>query len=862
MTFKRLFMHPTPSQAAENTAAGIPNVILNLAKHLPEYGWEVTENPAAADLIAHHAGSGLGTCDIAHLHGLYPTGEAGFALENWHELINGRVIESIRTSKAVTVPSSWVADILRRDMHIDPHVIHWAVNPDEWRHSFKHEGYVLWNKNRIEGVCTPEWVNRLAKSLPEQTFIATFGEAALKNVTVTGTLSRSQMKPLIQRAAVYLATTKETGDIGSREALASGVPVLGFRHGAITDFVEHGYNGFLAEPNDFEGLQAGLEYCLKYRAELSQNALESASQWSWSKVAQQFAGVYDSVLTPHKGVKISVVVPVYNYQDYVIDCLESIYRQQTSFSYEIIVVNDGSTDNSLEIVRNWMNDHSHLKMRVVDQPNQGVAVARNNGIEIATGEFITCIDSDDQMEQGYLQACASALEQDRGLGISYTALQINGNGKAHSFPPDYNWQRHKNRDNQVPSLCMYRKEAWQRVGKYRTYRQPAEDADLYQRIACIGYRCKRVTDRPLFNYRMGHSSATTIIRQGQRKDPYTDPDYGYFVNGMAAGGGNYPVRNYDQPVISVIIPVGKGHETFVKQALDSVEGQTFLRWEAIVINDTGSTLDLTGYPYVKLLETKGKQGASAARNIGIKAAQGQFIVFLDSDDYLHPTALEKMLRLYKQSGRYVYSDWQMLTVQGELKIHECPEFSPNLIFQIGYFHPITCLIPAKDVKRIMFDETYESWEDVIFFMELIKSGLCGVRLPEPLLTYRYTTGNLREKGAAKSQELRAEILRRYNEYIEGGKSVMCSCNNTPPPQIEEGMELVKVRLVVPEFGRRTHVGMATGTQYRRAVDEVFFVRVEDHKAEPEKYVPVPDVQPEKEGTIIPPAPVVREMEVA
>lgn len=853
---KSIYMHPTPAQAKLNPAAGIPRVILSLEKHLPEHGWQVTDNPAQADLIAHHAGSGLGAPDVAHIHGLYPTGEINYPLENWHVEINNRVIEAIRTAKAVTVPSGWVADILRRDMHIEPHIINWSVNPDEWQHSFKHEGYVLWNKNRIEGVCTPEWVNRLAKSKPEQTFITTFGEVALKNITITGTLSHVQMKYFIQRAAVYLATTKETGDIGSREALASGVPVLGFRHGAITDFVEHGYNGFLANPGDFDGLLAGLEWCLEHRDILSLNALETAKSFGWSNVARQFAQVYDSVLTPRSNILLSVIVPCYNYQDYVVEALDSIYRQQVNFKYELIVVNDGSKDNSLEIIHNWLDAHSDIDACVIDQPNQGVAHARNNGIEAARGEFITCLDADDVMEPGYLQVCASALDQDRGLGIAYTGLQLNGNGKPHSFPPDFSWDKFKQRNNQVPSLCMFRKEAWQRAGKYRQYRATAEDADLYMRIACIGYRCKKVTDKPLFNYRMGHTSATTIVRQGQKCDPYTDPEYAYFVGGMAAGGGNYPVRNYDNPLISVIIPVGAGHEEYLKQALDSVEGQTFVRWECIVINDTGSKLDLTGYPFVKLLETTGKQGASAARNLGIQAASGSLITFLDADDWLHPIFLQKTLQLYKQTGRYVYTDWNMLTVQGELKLHECPEFSPNLIFEIGYFHPITCLIPTKEVKRIMFDESYESWEDVILFMELIKSGVCGVRLPEALLTYRYTTGNLRERGAERAQELRADILKRYNEYIEGGKKVACSCgNNTKPPEIEPGMELIKVSLNTVEAGRKTHVGLATQTQYRRSAGEVFYIRVEDQKAEPQKYVPVPDIQPEKEMTVIPPPPV-------
>lgn len=300
---KRVFMHPTPEAANENSAAGIPQVILNLKKYLPSYGWEITSNPDHADLIAHHAGSGRGQCDVAHIHGLYPNGEPGFPLENWHVEINSRVIDSIRTAKAVTVPSQWVADILRRDMHIEPHVIGWGVNPDEWQHDYQHEGYVLWNKNRIEGVCTTEWVNRLTKQSPLVNFLSTYGDSTLPNLTITGQVKHAQMKYMIQRAAVYLATTKETGDIGSREALASGVPVLGFRHGALPDFVTHGYNGFLAEPNDLEGLISGLHWVLKHRETLSKNAIESMKNCGWVKTAEQIANVYNKVFSEGQDVR-------------------------------------------------------------------------------------------------------------------------------------------------------------------------------------------------------------------------------------------------------------------------------------------------------------------------------------------------------------------------------------------------------------------------------------------------------------------------------------------------------------------------------------------------------------------------------
>lgn len=91
-------------------------------------------------------------------------------------------------------------------------------------------------------------------------------------------------------------------------------------------------------------------------------------------------------------VKISFVVPVYNVEAYVARCLESIVGQ-TYRNIEIVVVNDGSTDGSLAIVRRYEAEDARIK--VVDQPNQGLSAARNAGMEQASGDYLWFVDSDD-----------------------------------------------------------------------------------------------------------------------------------------------------------------------------------------------------------------------------------------------------------------------------------------------------------------------------------------------------------------------------------------------------------------------------------------------------------------------------------
>jgi len=88
----------------------------------------------------------------------------------------------------------------------------------------------------------------------------------------------------------------------------------------------------------------------------------------------------------------SIIIPVYNTELFLKECLNSILKQNLS-SYEIIIINDGSTDNSIEIIKEYSSKYSFIKY--IDQPNSGQGAARNRGIEIASGEFIYFMDSDD-----------------------------------------------------------------------------------------------------------------------------------------------------------------------------------------------------------------------------------------------------------------------------------------------------------------------------------------------------------------------------------------------------------------------------------------------------------------------------------
>lgn len=95
-------------------------------------------------------------------------------------------------------------------------------------------------------------------------------------------------------------------------------------------------------------------------------------------------------------IKYSIVVPVYNVEQYLPKCLDSILRQGLeAFGYEVILVNDGSTDGSVDVCEQYCQTHSNF--RLIHQNNSGVSVARNRGIDEAQGEYVILVDSDDYL---------------------------------------------------------------------------------------------------------------------------------------------------------------------------------------------------------------------------------------------------------------------------------------------------------------------------------------------------------------------------------------------------------------------------------------------------------------------------------
>lgn len=123
-------------------------------------------------------------------------------------------------------------------------------------------------------------------------------------------------------------------------------------------------------------------------------------------------------------MKFSIIVPVYNSEEYLERCISSI-QKQTYHDWELILVDDGSKDKSWNIICKYANDDSRIKS--VHQENSGPGMARNTGIDVATGDYLVFVDSDDYIDEDYLLLMVPKIEQNDLVFID--VLQVNCKGK-------------------------------------------------------------------------------------------------------------------------------------------------------------------------------------------------------------------------------------------------------------------------------------------------------------------------------------------------------------------------------------------------------------------------------------------------
>ena len=190
--------------------------------------------------------------------------------------------------------------------------------------------------------------------------------------------------------------------------------------------------------------------------------------------------------------KISIIIPAFNQSAYLSEAIKSVLQQSYS-EWELIVVDDGSTDETPLVVA----QHPDPRIRYIRQANRGLPAARNTGIEASRGDYLAFLDADDYFHPGKLEVQVSHLEQNPEVGLSYASrIEVDGKG-------DYSWLLRAPETITLEDLVLgfpftindllVRKSWVEKSGPFdESFRLHSEDRDFYLRLVLDGCRFERV----------------------------------------------------------------------------------------------------------------------------------------------------------------------------------------------------------------------------------------------------------------------------------------------------------------------------------------------------------------------------------
>jgi glycosyltransferase involved in cell wall biosynthesis len=187
---------------------------------------------------------------------------------------------------------------------------------------------------------------------------------------------------------------------------------------------------------------------------------------------------------------ISVIIPLYNAASTIVNTLNSVRNQEYDGTLEIIIINDGSTDNSLDLVTQYKNEHGNLNICIINKVNGGVASARNMGIKAANGEFVALLDSDDEWLPDKLKIimpyfdnkeieCIGSSRNGRTIKCGFKTIKT----LTRIHPADLVF-----RSNIATPTVVFRKSIVEKTGLFNEKLRYGEDCEYWLRIAqCCGF---------------------------------------------------------------------------------------------------------------------------------------------------------------------------------------------------------------------------------------------------------------------------------------------------------------------------------------------------------------------------------------
>jgi len=393
--------------------------------------------------------------------------------------------------------------------------------------------------------------------------------------------------------------------------------------------------------------------------------------------------------------QVSIIIPVFNALSLTQECIRSIYRETKIIPFEIIVVDNASTDGTPGWLASEREKHSYFEVLRMEQ-NIGFGPAVNIGIERSRGDFIVILNNDTLVASGWLDNLLAAMDKDSCIGIISPVTNYVGEGpqideNARELPSNleaieqYAKSIESRSDilyepNRLVFFCvLLKRELVDIVGYLDTgyVKGNFEDDDYCLRTRMAGYRL--AIARNAFVYH--HGSATFAINKISHSQ-YMEQNRQRFYNKVgriATSSRQFMSRPaLDKIEVSVIVRT-VNRPLLLQRALTSLANQTYRNFEVVVINDAGedvsSILNLFRNHFsATYVHHKSSKGRTAAINAGINRSRGRWLSLLDDDDILYPWHLEALVQAGENSGhKFIYGDYNKALFLDSSRI------SPNIL---------------------------------------------------------------------------------------------------------------------------------------------------------------------------------------
>ncbi len=197
-------------------------------------------------------------------------------------------------------------------------------------------------------------------------------------------------------------------------------------------------------------------------------------------------------------MRVAVVIPCYQQAEFLPDTVASVCAQ-TYRDLEIVIVDDGSPDDTAGVAERLIAAHPGRQIRLLRHANQGLAASRNAGIAASDAEYVLPLDADDLIDPGFVEDLVRVLEARPDVSIAYGSLRYFGEIEEQHTPSGYDFARICH-GNLFPCTALFRRRAWEEVGGYDQAFTAYEDWDFW--LSCGEYgHLGALVPRPVFYYR-------------------------------------------------------------------------------------------------------------------------------------------------------------------------------------------------------------------------------------------------------------------------------------------------------------------------------------------------------------------------